>query len=171
MLTSSQEERQETPSQVVWPRTPTSPSSSSKPVQSQSLARTPLQNTFTDIPVRSNPLKEDKISIPALAFQLVESKYDWQYPATLYENEKYGKRFEAKNTRGKVLGGSSCLNYYTFIRGSRGTYDEWQEYGGSTWSWDNCFEYFQKASHVAPLQTLRADKNRSAQPFMTTTRF
>jgi choline dehydrogenase len=36
------------------------------------------------------------------------------------------------------------LNYYTWLRGSRPTYDEWVKYGGSEWSWDKCFPYFQK---------------------------
>lgn len=93
----------------------------------------------------SNPLDVPEIATPALAFQLVESKYDWQYPATLYDHGKY-KRSEPQNTRGKVLGGSSCLNYYTWIRGSRETYDEWEYYGGQEWKWDNCLDYFQKAA-------------------------
>lgn len=92
---------------------------------------------------QSNPLKEEKISTPALAFQLVESEYDWQYPITFWDRDGE-KRHEAKNTRGKVLGGSSCLNYYTWLRGSRPTYDEWTQYGGNEWSWDKCFPYFQK---------------------------
>jgi choline dehydrogenase-like flavoprotein len=103
----------------------------------------------------SNPLKEEKISTPALAFQLVESEYDWQYPITFWDREGE-KRHEPKNTRGKVLGGSSCLNYYTWLRGSRPTYDEWVEYGGSEWSWDKCFPYFQKV-RLSVYLNLRSD--------------
>jgi len=53
-------------------------------------------------------------------------------------------RIEKPNTRGKVLGGSSCLNYYTWIRGSAATFDDWTEYGGETWNWKNTKEYFDK---------------------------
>jgi choline dehydrogenase len=54
------------------------------------------------------------------------------------------ERVEKPNTRGKALGGSSCLNYYTWVRGSKPTFDDWAEYGGNTWNWDNCKEYFDK---------------------------
>lgn len=99
-----------------------------------------------------NPLSVEEIATPALAFQLVESKYDWQYPATLYDKPGY-TRFERRNTRGKVLGGSSALNYYTWIREIRGTYDEWKDFGGPDWTWENCKEYFKKPA------TLHDDKH------------
>ena len=53
-------------------------------------------------------------------------------------------RVEKPNTRGKVLGGSSCLNYYTWVRGSAATFDDWAEYGGDSWNWKNTKEYFDK---------------------------
>ena len=56
------------------------------------------------------------------------------------------ERIEKPNTRGKVLGGSSSLNYFTWLRGSKGTFDAWEEYGGDQWTWDTCKEYFEKAS-------------------------
>ncbi|KAK6005943.1 hypothetical protein QM012_007585 [Aureobasidium pullulans] len=107
------------------------------------LAETPNVSVLVIEAGTDNPLKEEKISTPALAFQLVESEYDWQYPVTFWDRDGE-QRHEAKNTRGKVLGGSSCLNYYTWLRGSRPTYDEWTKYGGNEWNWDKCFPYFQK---------------------------
>lgn len=56
------------------------------------------------------------------------------------------ERIEKPNTRGKVLGGNSSLNYFTWLRGSKGTFDAWKEYGGDKWTWDTCKEYFEKAS-------------------------
>jgi choline dehydrogenase-like flavoprotein len=52
------------------------------------------------------------------------------------------ERVEIPNSRGKVLGGSSCLNYYTWLRGSKGTFDDWEEFGGDSWNWEGCKEYF-----------------------------
>jgi choline dehydrogenase len=43
-----------------------------------------------------------------------------------------------------VLGGSSCLNYYTWVRGSAATFDDWAEFGGKEWNWENTKEYFDK---------------------------
>ncbi|KAG8529099.1 uncharacterized protein KY384_005734 [Bacidia gigantensis] len=54
------------------------------------------------------------------------------------------ERVEKPHTRGKTLGGCSALNYFTWVRGSHGTYDDWQEYGGPGWNWNGCEEYFDK---------------------------
>ncbi len=53
-------------------------------------------------------------------------------------------RVEKPNTRGKTLGGSSCLNYYTWIPGSAGTFDDWAAFGGDEWKWDSVREYLYK---------------------------
>jgi choline dehydrogenase len=56
------------------------------------------------------------------------------------------ERVEKPNTRGKVLGGSSSLNYYTWVPGSKATFDDWVPFGGPTWDWESCKEYFYKPS-------------------------
>ncbi|KAF2094699.1 glucose-methanol-choline oxidoreductase [Rhizodiscina lignyota] len=92
-------------------------------------------------PHNSNEI--DMISTPAQAFELRGSKYDWGYKATMIDRPEY-TRVEKPDTRGKALGGSSCGNYYTWVRGSKATIDDWAEYGGGTWNWENCKEYFEK---------------------------
>ncbi|KAF7953584.1 uncharacterized protein EAE97_000983 [Botrytis byssoidea] len=87
-----------------------------------------------------------EIQTPARAFELRGSQYDWAYKTTMIDREDY-TRVETPNTRGKVLGGSSALNYYTWIRGSKATFDDWEEYGGSSWTWDQCKEYFDKPAN------------------------
>lgn len=54
-------------------------------------------------------------------------------------------RVEKPNTRGKVLGGSSSLNYFTWIRGSAATFDEWEKFAPG-WNWETTKEYFNKVS-------------------------
>ena len=39
--------------------------------------------------------------------------------------------------RGKVLGGSSALNYMTWNRAARGDYDDWKALGNEGWGWDD----------------------------------
>ncbi|KAK3320364.1 hypothetical protein B0T19DRAFT_468676 [Cercophora scortea] len=91
----------------------------------------------------SNPGDVDAITTPARAFELRDSKYDWAYKTTMIDRPDY-TRIEKPNTRGKTLGGSSCLNYYTWIPGSAATFDDWAEFGGDDWTWKNCKEYFYK---------------------------
>ncbi|KAK5659230.1 hypothetical protein OQA88_1322 [Cercophora sp. LCS_1] len=53
-------------------------------------------------------------------------------------------RIEKPNTRGKTLGGSSCLNCYTWIPCSAVTFNDWAEFGGDEWTWDNIEEHLYK---------------------------
>lgn len=55
--------------------------------------------------------------------------------------------------RGKVLGGSSAINYLMYVRGSRADYDGWLSLGNKGWGWDDLVPYFQKH------QTLDANPN------------
>lgn len=87
------------------------------------------------------------ITTPARAFETRGSQYDWAYKTTMIDRPDY-TRVEKPNTRGKVLGGSSCLNYYTWIRGSKATFDDWAEFGGETWNWENTKEYFDKVCYL-----------------------
>ncbi|KAK4445143.1 putative GMC oxidoreductase [Podospora aff. communis PSN243] len=91
----------------------------------------------------SNPQDIDAITTPARAFELRDSKYDWAFKTGMIDRPEY-TRIEKPNTRGKVLGGSSCLNYYTWIPGSAATFDDWAEFGGEDWTWENVKEYLYK---------------------------
>ncbi|KAK0724675.1 hypothetical protein B0H67DRAFT_481820 [Lasiosphaeris hirsuta] len=90
-----------------------------------------------------NPADVDAITTPARAFELRDSKYDWAYKTGMIDRPEY-TRIEKPNTRGKTLGGSSCLNYYTWIPGSAATFDDWAPFGGDEWTWKNIQNYFYK---------------------------
>ncbi|KAF3003896.1 hypothetical protein E8E15_000668 [Penicillium rubens] len=92
---------------------------------------------------RGDPEKIETINTPARAFECRDGPNDWKYKFTMIDRPDY-TRVEKPNTRGKVLGGSSCLNYYTWVRGSKGTFDDWEAYGGRDWNWDGVKEYFDK---------------------------
>ncbi|VUC26646.1 unnamed protein product [Clonostachys rosea] len=92
-----------------------------------------------------NPDQVSMITTPSQAFNLRGSKYDWGYKSTMIKREDY-ERVEKPNTRGKALGGSSCGNYFTWIPGSKPTFDDWEEFGGSEWNWDGCVDYLRKCA-------------------------
>lgn len=91
----------------------------------------------------ANPLDVPAIATPSQAFSLRGSKHDWAYKTTMIARPDY-ERIEKPNTRGKALGGSSCLNYYTWVRGSAATFNDWAEFGGNDWTWETTKDYFNK---------------------------
>ncbi|PTB65072.1 GMC oxidoreductase [Trichoderma citrinoviride] len=92
-----------------------------------------------------NPEDCPEITTPSNAMNLRNSVHDWSYKSTLVKRDDY-ERIEKPNTRGKALGGSSSLNYFTWVPGCKGTFDRWAEFGGKEWSWDHLVHYLRKSA-------------------------
>jgi choline dehydrogenase-like flavoprotein len=52
--------------------------------------------------------------------------------------------------RGRMLGGSSGLNYMAYVRGHPGDFDAWAADGAKGWSYDDVLPYFVKSEDLAP---------------------
>jgi choline dehydrogenase len=52
--------------------------------------------------------------------------------------------------RGKMLGGSSGINYMAYVRGHPGDFDSWAAGGADGWSYDDVLPYFRKSEGLAP---------------------
>lgn len=92
-----------------------------------------------------NSIDIEEIRTPAVAMDLRNSKYDWSYKTTMVKRDDY-ERIEKPNTRGKALGGSSSLNYFSWVPGSKYTFDLWEKYGGKEWTWDPLVPYLRKSA-------------------------
>ena len=68
------------------------------------------------------------IRIPAMMDTIMDSPYDWGYRTTPQAG-LYGRKIALN--RGKVLGGTSCMNYMVYMRGNRGDYDHWRQLGNA----------------------------------------
>lgn len=59
--------------------------------------------------------------------------------------------------RGKMLGGSSGLNYMAYVRGHPGDFDAWVESGATGWSYEDVLPYFIKSEDLTPSNEISVD--------------
>ncbi|MBD2100352.1 GMC family oxidoreductase [Leptolyngbya sp. FACHB-261] len=91
-----------------------------------------------------NPDTKPEIQIPGECVNLLGTEVDWSY---FSEPEPYLNNRNIFCSRGKVLGGSSSINFMFYIRGSRHDYDHWQALGNPGWSYQDVLPYFKKSEH------------------------
>ncbi|SCY10104.1 choline dehydrogenase [Desulfoluna spongiiphila] len=84
-----------------------------------------------------------RIHMPAaLTYPLKSRFYNWYYES---DPEPHMKNRRVYQPRGKVLGGSSCINGMIYIRGNALDYEKWsQEKGLEAWDYAHCLPYFKK---------------------------
>jgi choline dehydrogenase-like flavoprotein len=74
------------------------------------------------------------LSVPiGLGMLMKHRMFDWMYE-TVAEDGLAGRTLTLP--RGKVLGGSSSINFMAFTRGNPGDYDRWARNGATGWSWN-----------------------------------
>lgn len=87
------------------------------------------------------------IHIPlGFAFMMKNERVNWCYE-TEPEPNLHHRRLSWP--RGKVLGGTSCINGMVYIRGQREDYNHWSELGNSGWSYEEVLPYFKRSEHKA----------------------
>jgi choline dehydrogenase len=86
----------------------------------------------------------ETISNPSRFLELFGSSVDWAYST---EEEPYLNHREIYWPRGKVLGGSSSINWLMHVRGNRADYDHWKERGNTSWGYADILPYFKKIEH------------------------
>lgn len=59
--------------------------------------------------------------------------------------------------RGKMLGGSSGLNYMAYVRGHPGDFNAWAENGATGWSYEDVLPYFIKSEDLTPSNEISVD--------------
>jgi choline dehydrogenase-like flavoprotein len=92
---------------------------------------------------------EPNVEIPYLSVRLAPNTgLDWNYTTT--PQAGLANRSIAY-PRGKLLGGSSAINYLVWTRGSADDYDRWANVtGDSGWSWDAIFPFAKKVENLVP---------------------
>jgi len=88
--------------------------------------------------------KDLRIRTPGLVATLWRTKFDWGFHT---EPQKHMDRRRNYWPRGKVLGGTSCLNYMIYMRGHRADYDGWRDLGNEGWGYDDVLPFFKRSEH------------------------
>ncbi|THV04738.1 alcohol oxidase [Dendrothele bispora CBS 962.96] len=93
-------------------------------------------------------LDEDLINVPFFFGQsLGNPRWDWSFNTVEQPGLDNRPIF---TPRGKILGGSSALNFMVEGRASKPEYDDWAALGNPGWDWNGLLPYFRKAESVTP---------------------
>ncbi|KAK4963641.1 hypothetical protein LTR10_001270 [Elasticomyces elasticus] len=116
-----------------------------------------------------NTLDDPLVDTPAALSKLIKNpKYDWEF-----ETEPQASRSRVTSpgfgrhhiARGKMLGGSSGLNYMAYVRGSNADFDDWVAItGDAKWSSSNMKHYMRKHQTLEPIEATVTDP--SAMPIV-----
>ncbi|KAF8831624.1 hypothetical protein HHX47_DHR1000622 [Lentinula edodes] len=92
---------------------------------------------------------DPKVDTPAFIGQgLLDPDYDWSFQSV---PQTHVSQRNIAISRGKMLGGSSGLNFMIWQHGSQRDYDSWAQLGISNgWDWDGILPYILKAETVTP---------------------
>lgn len=95
--------------------------------------------------LEAGPSENFVMDIPMVVHYLQALNVNWNYKTKPSNSSCLGmKNNQCSWPRGKVMGGSSVLNFMIYTRGNRRDYDRWAELGNVGWSWRDVEPYFQK---------------------------
>lgn len=96
--------------------------------------------------IEAGPDENEISDVPSLAAYLQLSKLDWEYKTEPTNIACLGMVNNRCNwPRGKVLGGSSVLNYMIYVRGNKNDFNLWESLGNPGWGYDDVLPYFIKS--------------------------
>ncbi|XP_061193560.1 L-sorbose 1-dehydrogenase-like [Saccostrea echinata] len=108
-----------------------------------------LRSSVLIIEAGGSENENELMHIPIAAGGLQNTKQDWAYRTVPQKNACFGlKNKISAQARGRVLGGSSSINYMMYVRGSRHDFDGWAKEGAEGWSYKNILPYFIKSEDV-----------------------
>jgi choline dehydrogenase len=103
------------------------------------------------------PPEVSALPIAPAAMQLNPAT-DWMFTA---DPGKAGLGLNGRRVpvpRGKMLGGSSGINYMMYVRGNPGDFDAWAEGGATGWSYAEVLPYFRKSEGLTPDSNIVVDE-------------
>lgn len=79
---------------------------------------------------------DERIDVPANIGTPIGSELDWKVNTV---PQRFSNDVVYNWPRGKVLGGSSALNFLVWDRAAKAEYDAWESLGNQGWNWNSIF--------------------------------
>ena len=98
--------------------------------------------------------------IPAFAGVLQKTVIDWAYTTEPSSVASLGSGGVSHWPRGKLLGGSSMLNYMLYVRGNSRDYDEWRDLGLEGWGYEDVLPFFRKSEDFVGRSQIQSSQGR-----------
>ncbi|KAF4455356.1 GMC oxidoreductase [Fusarium albosuccineum] len=89
-------------------------------------------------------LDDVRINIPGMRGSILGTSYDWNF-SSVAQPGLDGRSISVN--RGKVLGGSSAMNFLCYDRASSAEYDAWGELGSPGWNWNTMIHGMTKSEN------------------------
>ncbi|HEY5289215.1 MAG TPA: GMC family oxidoreductase N-terminal domain-containing protein [Caulobacteraceae bacterium] len=102
---------------------------------------------------------ERELMPAACASLQLDPKTDWMFTADPGRAGLglHGRRMPVP--RGKMLGGSSGINYMAYVRGHPGDFDGWAKRGAAGWAYADVAPYFRKIEDFTPSNEITIDQS------------
>ncbi|XP_065204345.1 glucose dehydrogenase [FAD, quinone]-like [Planococcus citri] len=114
-----------------------------------------IANRLTEIPewkvllIEAGCEESIVMDTPILANMIQFTQANWNYKTVPSNEYCLGMNNHQCNfPRGKVMGGSSVLNYMIYTRGHWKDFDNWANMGNTGWDYQNVLKYFKKLEDV-----------------------
>ncbi|XP_028163475.1 glucose dehydrogenase [FAD, quinone]-like isoform X2 [Ostrinia furnacalis] len=105
---------------------------------------------FSVLLIEAGPDPPMESMLPGTILFLKNSHVDWNYTST--NSSSWGKTHRSNSThmiRGKMLGGTSAVNFMAYVRGNPHDFDTWAQISNDpSWRYKNILRYFKKSEKL-----------------------
>lgn len=102
------------------------------------------------------PPEREQIPAACASLQL-DPETDWMFTADPGRGGRGLRDRRMMVPRGRMLGGSSGINYLAWVRGHPGDFDRWAELGAAGWSYEEVLPIFRRIEDFVPTNQIVVD--------------